>query len=78
MARLSAVKARRLEEERGILLDPKKQLRMEVKRNSGIGWYRSLQVCKHLEMHERGPGPAIDQKVREKISGIIDLVRRGK
>ena len=76
MSRLSAVKARRLEEERGVLLDTKKQLRMELKRNSGVGWYRSLQVCKHLEMHERGKGPPIDQNMRAKITKLIDLVKR--
>ena len=78
MTRVSAVKGRRLEEERGILLDTKKQFRMEIKRNSGIGWARSLQVCKHLEMHVRGPGPAIDQQMREKITQIVNLVRREK
>ncbi len=78
MQRLSAVKGRRLEEERGILLDTKKQLRMEIKRNSDIGWARSLQVCKNLEMHQRGPGPAVDQHMREKITNIVNLVRKNK
>ena len=78
MARIAAVKARRIEEERGIILDPKKQFRMEVKRNRGIGWFRSLQVCKHLEMHERSKGPPIDQNIRHKVTNIINEVRKGK
>merc|ERR1712094_34572 len=45
----AAVKARKLEEEKGMILDVKRQFRMELKRNTGIGWHRSLQVCKHLE-----------------------------
>merc|ERR1711924_364710 len=58
----AAVKARKLEEEKGMILDVKRQFRMELKRNTGIGWHRSLQVCKHIEMHKRGPGPPIDQR----------------
>jgi len=61
-----------------MLLDPKKQLRMELKRNTGIGWYRSLQIIKHLEMHERGLGPPIDQHMRERITEIARIVRMGK
>merc|ERR1719433_2011257 len=51
-ARKAAERARRAAEEKGMLLDPKKCLRMELKRNSGIGWYRAMQIVKHLEMHE--------------------------
>ena len=43
-ARKSQVRARKLEEAKGILLDVKKQFRMEVKRNTNFGWYRSLAV----------------------------------
>ena len=43
--RRGAIRAKKLEEQLGILLDPKKCLRMELKRNSGIGWTRSLTVC---------------------------------
>lgn len=78
MSRLAAVKGRRLEEERGILLDTKKQLRMEIKRNSEIGWKRSLDVCKHLEMHERGPGPAVNQEVRRRIADILKIVKNDR
>ena len=78
MARVASVRARRLEEERGLLLDAKKQFRMELKRNQGIGWYRSLQVCKHLEMHERGKGPEINEAVRDRITKIANLVKLGK
>ena len=78
MARIASVKARRLEEERGLLLDAKKQFRMELKRNQGIGWYRSLQICKHLEMHERGPGPEITEASRDRITKIANLVKLGK
>ena len=78
MSRIASVRARRLEEERGLLLDTKKQFRMELKRNQGIGWYRSLQICKHLEMHERGPGPEITEATREKITKIANMVKLGK
>jgi hypothetical protein len=78
MTRIASVRARRLEEERGLLLDTKKQLRMELKRNQGIGWYRSLQICKHLEMHERGKGPEINEATRDKITKIANLVKLGK
>merc|ERR1719150_1200894 len=69
-ARKAAERARRAQEEKGMILDPKKNLRMELKRNTGIGWYRSLQIIKHLEMHERGIGPPIDQPMRERITQI--------
>jgi ribosomal protein S13 len=78
MARVASVRARRLEEERGLLLDAKKQFRMELKRNQGIGWYRSLQICKHLEMHERGKGPVITEATRDKITQIANMVKLGK
>lgn len=78
MSRVASVRARRLEEERGLLLDAKKQFRMELKRNQGIGWYRSLQICKHLEMHERGKGPEINEASRDKITKIANLVKLGK
>ena len=78
MSRIASVRARRLEEERGLLLDTKKQFRMELKRNQGIGWYRSLQICKHLEMHERGPGPEITEATRDKITKIANVVKLGK
>merc|ERR1719447_496662 len=77
-ARKAAERARRAAEEKGMLLDPKKQLLIELKRNTGIGWYRAMQICKHLEMHERGKGPPIDQAMRERITQIARLVRMGK
>eukprot|EP00930_Biecheleria_cincta_P046087 TRINITY_DN31785_c0_g1_i1.p1 TRINITY_DN31785_c0_g1~~TRINITY_DN31785_c0_g1_i1.p1 ORF type:complete len:190 (-),score=45.36 TRINITY_DN31785_c0_g1_i1:94-639(-) len=77
-ARKAAERARRTAEEKGLLLDPKKQLRMELKRNSGIGWYRAGQIIKHLEMHERGKGPPIDQAARDRITEIARVVRMGK
>mmetsp|Transcript_81591 Transcript_81591/g.174855 ORF Transcript_81591/g.174855 Transcript_81591/m.174855 type:complete len:162 (+) Transcript_81591:61-546(+) len=77
-ARRSAERARRAQEEKGMLLDPKKQLLIELKRNSGIGWYRSMQIVKHLEMHERGKGPPIDQAMRDRITEIARVVRMGK
>lgn len=75
MVRRAALGARKVEEQQGILLDPKKQLRMEVKRNHGIGWHRSLEVCKFLEMHVRGKGPPVDQAFREKVSDIVKRLR---
>lgn len=77
-ARKAAERARRAQEEKGMILDPKKSLRMELKRNSGIGWYRSHQIIKHLEMHERGKGPPIDQAMRDRITNIARVVRMGK
>eukprot|EP00440_Ansanella_granifera_P017204 gb/GFBE01018684.1/.p1 GENE.gb/GFBE01018684.1/~~gb/GFBE01018684.1/.p1 ORF type:complete len:191 (+),score=14.90 gb/GFBE01018684.1/:1-573(+) len=77
-ARKAAERSRRAAEEKGMLLDPKKQLRMELKRNSGIGWYRAGQIIKHLEMHERGKGPPIDQAMRDRITDIAKVVRMGK
>eukprot|EP00933_Yihiella_yeosuensis_P069373 TRINITY_DN7585_c0_g1_i1.p1 TRINITY_DN7585_c0_g1~~TRINITY_DN7585_c0_g1_i1.p1 ORF type:complete len:186 (+),score=36.86 TRINITY_DN7585_c0_g1_i1:93-650(+) len=77
-ARKAAERARRSAEEKGLLCDPKKQLRMELKRNSGIGWYRAGQIIKHLEMHERGKGPPIDQAMRDRITEIARVVRMGK
>eukprot|EP00929_Paragymnodinium_shiwhaense_P107726 TRINITY_DN7409_c0_g1_i1.p1 TRINITY_DN7409_c0_g1~~TRINITY_DN7409_c0_g1_i1.p1 ORF type:complete len:191 (-),score=42.50 TRINITY_DN7409_c0_g1_i1:119-691(-) len=77
-ARKTAERARRSLEEKGMILDPKRQLRMELKRNTGIGWYRSMQIIKHLEMHERGKGPPIDEAMREKITAIARVVRMGK
>eukprot|EP00931_Biecheleriopsis_adriatica_P071874 TRINITY_DN45838_c0_g1_i1.p1 TRINITY_DN45838_c0_g1~~TRINITY_DN45838_c0_g1_i1.p1 ORF type:complete len:175 (-),score=32.04 TRINITY_DN45838_c0_g1_i1:60-521(-) len=77
-ARKAAERGRRTAEEKGMLLDVRKQLRMELKRNSGIGWYRAGQIIKHLEMHERGKGPPIDQAVRDRITEIAKVVRMGK
>ncbi|CAJ1390250.1 unnamed protein product [Effrenium voratum] len=77
-ARKAAERARRAQEEKGMILDPKKQLRMELKRNTGIGWYRAAQIIKHLEMHERGKGPPIDQAMRDRITNIARVVRMGK
>lgn len=76
--RKSAVRARKLEEEKGLLLDPRKCLQMELKRNSGVGWYRSMQVIKHLEMHKRGKGPPIDARMRDKITQIVTVLKKGK
>jgi len=77
-ARKGAVRARKLEEEKGMLLDPRKCLQMELKRNSGIGWTRSFQIIKHLEMHKRGKGPPIDARMRDKITQISNVVKAGK
>eukprot|EP00439_Symbiodinium_sp_Y106_P039421 s3090_g4.t2 len=77
-ARKAAERARRAQEEKGMILDPKKQLRMEIKRNSGIGWYRAAQIIKHLEMHERGKGPPMDQAMRDRITDIARVVRMGR
>ena len=65
-----------MEERNGILLDPKKCLRMEVKRNTGVGWTRSLEVVKHLEMHVRGKGPPVNLAFRDKMASIIKKVKR--
>ena len=78
MVRNAALRARKVEEEQGVLLDTKKQFRFEVKRNRGIGWYRSLQVCKHLEMHMRSKGPPVDQQFREKVTDIVEKLRLNK
>eukprot|EP00927_Polykrikos_kofoidii_P056804 TRINITY_DN50889_c0_g1_i1.p1 TRINITY_DN50889_c0_g1~~TRINITY_DN50889_c0_g1_i1.p1 ORF type:complete len:169 (+),score=23.08 TRINITY_DN50889_c0_g1_i1:100-606(+) len=77
-ARKAAERARKAQEEKGMILDPKKQLRMELKRNSAIGWYRSMQIIKHLEMHERGKGPPLDHAMRERITQIARVVKMGR
>lgn len=76
--RIAAVRERKTLETRGLLLDTKKELRMELKRNSRIGWYRSLQVCKHIEMHARGRGPPIDDSMRAFITTAAEIVKSGK
>mmetsp|Transcript_43246 Transcript_43246/g.99689 ORF Transcript_43246/g.99689 Transcript_43246/m.99689 type:complete len:173 (+) Transcript_43246:61-579(+) len=76
-ARKAAERARRAAEEKAMILDVRKVLRMELKRNTGIGWGRSLQIIKHLEMHENGKGPPIDQAMREKITKIAQMVKLG-
>ena len=68
------VRKRKMEEEKGSLLDSKRELRMELKRNSGIGWYRSLQIRKHLDMYERGRNSQLDSDARIKIQDLIELV----
>ena len=40
--------------------------------------YRSLAVCKHIEMHERGKGPPVDAHMRETVSKIMQVVKKGK
>jgi len=75
MVRRAALRTRMVEEQQGVLLDTKKQFRMEVKRNHGIGWWRSLQVCKILEMHQRGRGPPVDLAFREKVTAIISKLK---
>ncbi len=77
-ARAASLRARKLEEDRGMFLSAQKQFKMELKRNTGIGWYRSKQICKFLEMHERGPGPQIDSAIREKITRLADILKQGK
>eukprot|EP00392_Amoebophrya_sp_AT5.2_P012328 g12428.t1 len=68
--RRAAVHARRQEERTGFLLDTKKCLQMELKRNTGIGWTRSLKILKHLECHVRTKGPPCNQAFREKVAKI--------
>ncbi|CAD7938104.1 unnamed protein product [Amoebophrya sp. A25] len=68
--RRAAVHGRKMEERTGILLDTKKCLRMEAKRNSGIGWTKSLKLLKHLEVHVRTKGPPCNQEFRDKVTQI--------
>ena len=71
----AAVKARKAEEQGGVLCNPLKTFRFEIKRNTGIGWTRSLQVCKHLEMHQQGKGPLVDSEFRTKLKKIVKAVK---
>ncbi|KAF4683124.1 hypothetical protein FOZ60_009570 [Perkinsus olseni] len=65
-ARRAGVAQRRLEEQQGMLLDVKKQFRMEVKRNSGLGWYRSLQYIFHnISNTLPPPPPSISQGLQQ-------------
>ncbi|CAD7953930.1 unnamed protein product [Amoebophrya sp. A120] len=73
--RKAAVHARRQEERQGFLLDTKKCLQMELKRNTGIGWTRSLKILKHLECHVRTKGPPCNQQFREKCAKIAWMLK---
>lgn len=52
-----------------MLLDVKKQFRMEVKRNSGLGWYRSLQVVEHCIQGFDEPSMVSVSEARRDASG---------
>jgi 3-methyladenine DNA glycosylase/8-oxoguanine DNA glycosylase len=68
--------ARQMEEEKGIICDPKKQLVMELQRNSGIGRNRAHRIIMHLEMHKRGIGPPVDHHFRKRLSDLITQVKQ--
>ena len=38
----------------------------------------SYVVCKHLEMHERGKGPLVNQVFRQKVTKIAEAVKKGQ
>lgn len=74
--RAKAAAERALQRKQQILLDGKTQFRFALKRNYGIGWGRSLQILKHLEMHEYAPPPEITPFFKEKVLQIVKLVRK--
>ncbi|EPR57094.1 hypothetical protein TGPRC2_267340 [Toxoplasma gondii TgCatPRC2] len=77
--KLAAKNARKMKESKGLLLEGKKTaLCMNLMQNTGIAWYRSLQVCKHLEMHRRAPVPRVTAGFREKVTQAVAVVKLGR
>ncbi|XP_026194085.1 uncharacterized protein LOC34621475 [Cyclospora cayetanensis] len=76
-ARAAARNARKMKESKGILLEGRKSLMMSLQQNTGISWYRSIQVLKHLEMHSRA-NPPITNKLRDKIASAAEAVKQGR
>ena len=66
-----------MQESKGILVEGRKSLYMSLQQNTGISWYRSLQILKHLEMHWRA-NPSINSKLKEKIAAVADVVKQGR
>ncbi|KAL8274692.1 hypothetical protein Esti_001407 [Eimeria stiedai] len=75
--RAAACNARKMKEAKGILVEGRKSLYMSLQQNTGISWYRSLQVLKHLEMHWRA-NPPMNNKLKEKIAAVADVVKQGR
>lgn len=71
-----AAEERSAQIKQGILLDGRKQFRFALMRNYGIGWGRSLQILKHLEMHEHAPPPPITPSFKEKVLHVAKLVKQ--
>lgn len=75
--RLEMESARKQREMKGMILDSRKTLLMSLRDNTGINWYRSKQILKHLEMHWRHPSGAT-QQLRERITNIAEKVKAGR
>ena len=66
-----------MQESKGVLMEGRKCLLMSLQQNSGISWYRSEQVLKHLELHARA-NPSLTNKLRKKITAAVDVVKQGR
>ncbi|KAL8425081.1 hypothetical protein Efla_001470 [Eimeria flavescens] len=75
--RAAARNARKMKESKGILVEGRKSLYMSLQQNTGISWYRSLQVLKHLETHWRA-NPPMSNKLKEKIAAVAEVVKQGR
>ncbi|PFH36845.1 hypothetical protein BESB_050370 [Besnoitia besnoiti] len=77
--KLASKNARKMKESKGLLLEGKKSsMYMNMMQNTGIAWYRSLQVCKHLEMHWRAPTPPVTARLRERVAQAVAVVKQGR
>lgn len=73
--KVKAAEERAAQRKQGILLEGKSAFRFALMRNYGIGWGRSMQILKHLEMHEYAPPPEITPAFKEKVMKIVGLVK---
>eukprot|EP00920_Eleutheroschizon_duboscqi_P015537 GHVT01035991.1.p2 GENE.GHVT01035991.1~~GHVT01035991.1.p2 ORF type:complete len:117 (-),score=7.64 GHVT01035991.1:397-747(-) len=71
-----AGRRRRLEQD-GVICGGRKNLMMNLMQNPGIGWYRTMQVLKHLEMHWRAK-PIITPKFISAVKDAVATVKKGK
>lgn len=76
-ARAAARSARKMRESKGLLLEGRKSLFMSLQQNTGISWFRSLQVMKHLESHWR-VNPSMTPKLQDKLQSVAAIVKQGR
>ncbi|CDJ36124.1 LOW QUALITY PROTEIN: uncharacterized protein EMH_0063520 [Eimeria mitis] len=76
-ARAAARNARKMKESKGVLMEGRKCLMMSLQQNTGISWFRSVQVLKHLELHARA-NPPLTSKLREQITNAVEVVKQGR
>lgn len=66
-----------MKESKGVLMEGRKCLLMSLQQNSGVSWFRSLQVLKHLELHSRA-NPPLTSRLREQITAAVEVVKQGR